>query len=105
MHTIFQFHKNTYQNMHNFNVDLSTQPQRSGVFVRSKVLLACCSTLLSLKFDRQHDHFQKKEDLHFNFFDIVVLIYRHWAIIAHIEKLSDIIALRNCSDIHYTLDI
>ena len=38
--------------------DLSTKPQRSRVCVNSKCYLVCWSTLLSLKFDIQHDHFQ-----------------------------------------------
>ena len=45
--------------------DLSTKPQSSRVCVNSKWYLACWSTLLSLQFDMQHDHFQKRklEDL------------------------------------------
>ena len=30
-------------------------------------------------------------------FGTVLLIYRHWAVMAHSEKLPDIIALGNCS--------
>ena len=39
------------------------------------------------------------------FFDTVVLIYRHWAIMAHCEKLLDIIGLGKysfCSIIDYS---
>ena len=35
-----------------------------------------------------------------NFFLTVMLIYRHWAIIAYSENLSDIIALGRC-EVHY----
>ena len=33
--------------------------------------------------------------------DTVMLIYRHWTIMAYSEKLSDIIALEE-SEVHYT---
>ena len=35
-------------------------------------------------------------------FDIVMQIYRHWAVIAHSEKLLDIISLGNCNVHLYT---
>ena len=36
-----------------------TQPKGSRMFVKAEYLLAWCSTLYSLKFDMQHDYFQK----------------------------------------------
>ena len=45
--------------------DNFTKPKRSGVYIRLNILLATCSTLLSFKFDMQHDHLQKKIALTF----------------------------------------